>query len=347
MSYFSAVSASNPQIWWRMNATGTLVNNSGTDATFATVSATVVATSNNRLTGTAASYANPSYFPAADQSCSLEQQYYPSAGSQWCSSSFQTKLTGVFDMFVTGGTGFSAEWLYKIGYGGGFSNNSQVWGWQNGANSSGMTFRTIGWPEAGTHTFTLFWQNAANSSQSLALGWGNNPNSAYVQPPRFGNESVANQGSSGTWGPHNGWHHFVFTMNAVGVGGGGLGANVLWVDGIQHEIDSAAGTNPPPSGAHTNVTDQKLFVGSIPTSNYAYHYISEVAFYSRTLSASEVMTHWAELARWNTNISATVLEPANSILYSVQAPAGDINYLPASSGTGNDPRATKTNPGAN
>lgn len=348
MSYYSVVSASNPQIWWRMRDTGSLVRNSASDATYSTISGSLdVLTTWNSFSNGAAVYSNKSYFPHADISCSLVQSFYGKGSAPYCSSSVQSILTGIFDQHVTGGTGLTAEWLMRPAVGGGYSNNCTNWAWNNSAGSAGIGFRTSGWPEAGTHYFKMSWINAANSSQSLEVGWGNYYNREYPAISKWGLEFTADQGPSGSWGPHNGWHHFVMTASPTQPGGAGAGAYYLWIDGLKYEIDYAAGTNPPPSGAHTTFADQKLYVGGAPGLTYAAQQIAEVAFYNRQLPDTEIVTHWAELAKWNTNLSATVLDPTGSMLYSVQAPAGNINYVPASSGTGNDPRATKTNPGAN
>jgi hypothetical protein len=331
-----------------MNTTGTVVSNSAGDATFNTVTGTLTnASSYNSFSDGGAVFSNRSYFPHADQSCSLLQQYYPSLVVPYCTSSTQAVLTGVFNMFVTGGLGFTAEWLMRAGYGATHSNAANIWGWQNAGGVGGMQLRMTGFPEGATVYLKIYWQTAAEANQTLEVGWGNYMNREYTHLPRYSIEAEVNQGISGTWGPHNGWHHYVVTCTGIAPGGGGTGAFTLWIDGMKCEIDYAAGTNPPPSGAHITVNTQKLYVGPAPNYLYAYHMISELAFYSRSLSDTEIVTHWVELSKWNSNLSATILDPSSSLLYSVQAPAGNINYIPASSGTGNDPRATKTNPGAN
>src|SRR5512137_191637 len=122
MSYYTEVSNSNPQIWWRMNVSGTGVINSSTDPTYSTVSATIVGNGANTISVGTAVYTNGNYYPAnSDQTCSLFQNYYW-GNPNYCSSSAQSILTGVFDLFVTGGQGFTAEWLHRHTPGGTYSN---------------------------------------------------------------------------------------------------------------------------------------------------------------------------------------------------------------------------------
>lgn len=352
MSYFAAVSNSNPQIWWRMNNTGTVVQNSGTDATFSAVSATIIANAANRLTGTTAAYWSPVYFPHADISGALEQSYYSTALSTNavnCSSSANSVLTGVFDMFATGSPGLTVEWLMRHKPGGPYANVGSIWSWVNSSGHNGIRMQIQNWPECTDYHCVISWTSGASTQQNLDLGWGTTNSTYYAKPPGYGYESNASQTPSGSFGPHNGWHHYAMTLSSgVALGGGGLGNFSLYVDGLQYEIDYAAGTNPPPSGARDVFTDQKLYIGGTPTNYpYAWQYIAEFAAYSRSLSTVEIQTHWAEIAKWNSNISASYINLTGSLLYSVQAPAGNVNYVPSSAGTGNDPRATKTNPGAN
>lgn len=256
------------------------------------------------------------------------------------------------------GKGWTVEWWMKTTKFAATSA-SHVWSW-NGFDSGypesiGVTMTSIGSAHPARN---ISWYTGYRSGSDLNFAYG------FSSPFWALQYSINDQE----------WYHCALvvvnqsaTTGAPGISGGpgaagqlsatvGDGNMQFWINGQGGWPQTSAGTWATISGNAGNSYFQRNYAGGIRflvgtnyNTTYGYYngqgvYIQDVAVYDRVLGPEEIFSHWLATRKM---IAATGTLFSEAPIQSVQLAMRDIN-VPSTGTTGAaDPRATKTNPGAN
>ena len=335
MSYYDVVSASAPMLWWRMDrlsGSNFAVPNDGTGgAHLSGVSSSVKDANFQVITGSSTSSV------AYNQWTGNSGAFYLAKNGAF---SIQTARIHDFDMFnpfdpVNATSTWTAEWWVRSPSPA--SNHYVVhWHWGGTDANTGMSV---------TSKSVSGWL----AGQVIGVGYSFfSGNTNYTYDFLFYEDIW--RGISMIDGD---WYHFILFGSASAWPNNAMSLKLV-VNGRQGVTQTSnAGTWVTAQGTASNYFftqysgGSRIQVGATNITNYGSFsgqqcVISDFALYNRLLSSSEVDDHWlATRTMW----SGTISEP--NPVYTVHIPARTVSVPSTGTGGGNDPRATKTNPGVN